>query len=247
MNQEQQALKEIWLVIQQIKIDRLLTREDEHTVYEVVTKLENPEYPPVRNQLKIIKKLEHLQALKVIREYYVTSRGTSMADSVNFSHYQDVDPKGILINVLQPKFDELYAEYSSYSSEPITPKIEISEYRILVKDRGIWVNEFLLSKPHAAGKNMLFFEHLIEHVDKSIKLETLPSFVQVEIGTRSFSKILHDLGFKGEILKAFFPARGKNQLIFRKEVSLKQLEKDGVNAELLLQELRVAHIKSNPK
>lgn len=247
MNQEQQALKEIWLVIQQIKTDRLLTRDDEYMVYEIVSSSENPEYPPVRNQLKIIKKLEHLQALKVIREYFVTSRGTSIADSVNFAQYQDVYPKGILIDVLQPKFDDLYTEYSVHSSEPIAPKIELKEYRIELKDRGIWINEHLLSKPHAVGKNMRFFEYLIEHPDKPVKQETLPSFVQEEIGAKSFSKILHDLGFKGEILKAFFPARGKNQLLFRKEVSLKQLQKDGVNTELLLQELRLAHIKSNPK
>ncbi len=247
MNPEQKIKHEIWLVLQQLKEDYLLTPENNYAVYEIAQAREHPNFPTLHNQLKILKKLEHDGALKIVRSYYVTRRGTSLADAVDFGMYHDADPKGILLGVLFPRFDELYAEYSQYSAEPITPEIETKKYVIELKDRGVWVNEFLLSRPHATGKNMGFFEYVFEHPDKLISRDSLPKFVQQDVAARSFSKVLNDLGFKGEILKVFFPERGKSQLRFRKEVTLSQLAKSGINTDLLLQELRLAHLKSSPK
>lgn len=247
MNQEQKIAKEIWFVLQQLKEDYLLTPDNKYVNYEVEHSHQNSGYPSVHNQLKIIKKLEHLQAIKVIREYFFTRRGTTIGDSFDIGKYQDVDPKGMLIDILRPKFDELYGEYSHLSAEPITLTTEMRKYVIEVKDRNIWVNEFLLCKPHAVGKNMSLFEYAFEHPNKSILRDELPKLLKVEIAGKSISKVLNELGFKSEILKAFFPERGKDQLLFRKEVTLSQLAKDNINTDLLMQELRIAHLKNYPK
>ncbi|MFZ2556172.1 MAG: hypothetical protein WAZ27_04550 [Minisyncoccia bacterium] len=118
---------------------------------------------------------------------------------------------------------------------------------IRVKDREIWISDFLLSKPYGAGTNMSFFEYIIQHSDQELQRESMPTHIKNEVGGKSFSKILNALGFKGEILKAFVPKRGKSSLLFRKETSKDQLEKEGVKIHLLLQELVLAHTRNSPK
>lgn len=118
---------------------------------------------------------------------------------------------------------------------------------VLIRDRQIRVNDFLLSKPHAVGGNKGFFEYVHENAGVALNRDQMPDYVRVDVGGKSFSKVLNELGFKGEILKAFCPERGKSQLLFRKEVGTQQLETEGINLELLLQELRLAHTRNSPK
>ena len=118
---------------------------------------------------------------------------------------------------------------------------------VLIKDRQIWVNDFLLSKPHAVGGNKGFFEYVHENAGAALNRDQMPNYVKADVGGKSFSKVLNALGFKGEILKAFCPERGKSKLLFRKEVGTKQLETEGINLELFLQELHLAHTKNSPK
>lgn len=88
---------------------------------------------------------------------------------------------------------------------------------------------------------------VFENAEKPLKREEMPTYAQTAVGGRGFSKVLNELGFKSEILKAFFPERAKSTLRFRKNVATSQLESDGINVELLLQELRTAHIRNSPK
>jgi hypothetical protein len=74
----------------------------------------------------------------------------------------------------------------------------------------------------------------------------MPEYAKAEVGSKNFSKVLNELGFKGEILKAFFPERGKSTVLFRKTVSVAQLEREGIKLPLLLQELRTANIRNSP-
>lgn len=120
-------------------------------------------------------------------------------------------------------------------------------FSIRVKDREIWVNDFLLSKPYGTGANMAFFEYVYQNPDKELRRDDMPGHVKEDVGGKNFSKILNALGFKGEILKAFVPKRGKSSLWFRREASKEQLEKDGIKIPLLLQELSLAHTRNSPK
>ncbi len=93
-------------------------------------------------------------------------------------------------------------------------------FSVSTRDREIRINNYVISKPHAVGKNMSFFEHLMGNPSKGIKRDDLSPFLQGEIRGKKFSKILNDLGFKSEILKAFFPKRGKGFLIFTPQVGM---------------------------
>ncbi len=134
---------------------------------------------------------------------------------------------------------------------PVMPAAKLQELpsvmSVLIKDRQIWINDFLLSKPHAVGGNKGFFEYVYENAGQLLERDQMPDYVTQDVKGKSFSKVLNELGFKGEILKAFCPERGKSQLTFRKEVNAKQLEKDGINAGVLLQELQLAHTRNSPK
>ncbi len=126
-------------------------------------------------------------------------------------------------------------------------------FEIQVRDRYIWVNNYLLSKPHAVGTNLEFFEYIrSKPANTKIERKNLPDFgrlaLKEQVKGKSFIKILNKLGFKGEILKAFFPKRGKNVMVYRgNKITKKDLEKAGVKILLFLKELEVAHIKNSPE
>ena len=123
-----------------------------------------------------------------------------------------------------------------------------SNFKVSVKDREIWINDILLSKPYSVKGNKYFFDHVYDHPDQKLTREKMPDLVKAAIGGKNFFKILNELGFKGEILKVFFPERGKSTLLFRKSMATKHLAKDGINIELLVQELRtLATVRSSPK
>lgn len=121
-------------------------------------------------------------------------------------------------------------------------------YEISAKDRKIWVNEtYMISKPHAIGSNLEFFLYLLENPDMEIKRNELPQRIRDEIGKKRFIAILNALGFKGEILKLFFPKRGKTSLLFNQKVSKSELDNRGIKENILLNELVLAHSKNSPE
>lgn len=149
------------------------------------------------------------------------------------------DEKPTKSNVGGTKFTDMAKRIEK--SEIPTPSPIPDQYRISIKDREIWVNDYLLSKPHGAGKNFSFFEYIHQYPNQAIHRNELPDSLQKEISGRRFSKILNELGFKGEILRAFFPERGKSVIHYRPEVTKEQLEKDGIKLRLFIKQLEVAH------
>lgn len=179
---------------------------------------------------------------------------------VELGEYQELSC--LRIN-FSPDFGSLYESYRArlsveYSTErnveiysKNTARDEIpSMFKVTIKDREIWVNEFMLSRPFAAGKNKGFFDYIFGLPEQLIRREEMPEYVKKEVGNKRFTKILNYLGFTGEILKAFFRERGQNKLIFKKEIKTDQLETDGIKVALLLQQLKTAHlrkVRSSPK
>ena len=127
------------------------------------------------------------------------------------------------------------------------PERSHEEYAISVKDREIWINNYFISKPHAVGSNLEFFLYLLDNPNKEIKKSELPTNLKNQISKKNFSKILNALGFKGEILKTFFPKRSKSILSFKQRVNHNYLVERGIKEDILLKELRLAHTKNNPK
>ncbi len=136
----------------------------------------------------------------------------------------------------------------------IQTKQEPAKFIVSVKDREIWVNEYLIGKPHAVGSNFEFFDHIRSQAPHTkINRDELPSkygslSIKEQVENKSFIKILNGLGFKGEILKAFFYKRGKDTLIYRgDEITKENLIEAGVKITLFLKELELAHTKNSPE
>ena len=150
--------------------------------------------------------------------------------------------------VSKPARDQALKAKKEEKPSPPTEQQELpASLSVDIRDRQIWVNDFMLSKPHAVGGNKGFFEYVYENASQPLERDKMPDYVTQDVKGKSFSKVLNELGFKGEILKVFFPERGKSQLTFRKEVTREQLENDGIKTGVLLQELQLAHTRNSPK
>jgi len=123
-------------------------------------------------------------------------------------------------------------------------------FEISIKDREIWINNFLLSRPHAVGTNYETFDEIRrKSTNKPIKKADFPNWLKEEIGDGSLADIIYQLGFTGEILKAFFPKRSKKGIIqyAGDKINKKDLQNRGINVALLMKQLELAHIKNNPE
>lgn len=152
-----------------------------------------------------------------------------------------------LTHLMQNDSDKAELQKLNKSSEKSVAYLIQNKYKISVKDREIWVNNYLLSKPYAVGSNLEFFGYVrSQPKERKITKQSIPpDTMKVR---KSFTKILNELGFKGEILKAFFPQRGKSTVVYRgDEITKKDLEKSGVNIRLFIKELELAHLKNSPK
>ena len=124
--------------------------------------------------------------------------------------------------------------------------LNVDSYKISIKDREVRINDFLLSKPYATGENLALLEYVVsKSAGLMITKENIPEYAKPH---KTFIKVLSELGFKGEILKAFFPKRSKSTLVFKgKYVTDKDLRDVGVNIEKFIKELKSANHKNNPK
>ncbi|MFH0912237.1 MAG: hypothetical protein V1807_01095, partial [Patescibacteria group bacterium] len=124
-----------------------------------------------------------------------------------------------------------------------------NKFIISVKDREIWINDYLISKPHATGTNFAFFEYIqTQSADTKIERRKLPDTLKQEVGKKRFVSMLNSLGFTGEITKAFFYKISEHTLFYRgNKIEKESLEKEGIKIPLFLKELEVVHMrKSRP-
>jgi hypothetical protein len=195
----------------------------------------------------------HIRAFELEEDIYAHRWENKVR--VNVDRYDFDKFYGKLVDVYERRIVEPQKKKEKPAPKPREttpiPSSEVSSelpstLEVAVKDRQIWVNDFLLSKPHAVGGNKGFFDYLFENAGVSLVRNGMPEYAKAEVGSKNFSKVLNELGFKGEILKAFFPERGKSTVLFRKTVSVAQLEREGIKLPLLLQELRTANIRNSP-
>lgn len=146
-------------------------------------------------------------------------------------------------NVFIDKYKEAFEAFSHIAiGQPkptnIKSSIDINDltsYEInFSKIRQITINnEYLLSRPNFNSENAEFFDYIFNHPKVEIDKPQLQAALKIKF-KKSISGILSDLGFKGEIRKAFFPSVSKSSLIFHKS-----LDKDmnGVSATLFKEQL----------
>lgn len=195
--------------------------------------------------------LEKIQAIE-----YLTTPLTEGDDNI-FVKYSFIEgqrnmigyKKKQKIRVLDVKrVSEIYECLKTVPVDQDQKRQTADKYEISIKDRELWINNtYLLSKPFAVGSNFEFFLYLFENTDKEINEADLPIGIRKEINGKRFHKILNALGFKGEILKAFFPKRGNDKLIFKKRVTGEEILERGIDKDIFLKELDLAHAKNSPK
>jgi len=149
--------------------------------------------------------------------------------------------------------NHIVTEASKIESETQTDKTvgeepQIPEkFIVSVNDREIWVNEWLLSRPHAIGKNMEIFEEMRLKPKELVKKSNLSESLRSELGIKNLTKVLYELGFRGEILKTFFSKRGKTGYLYVGDnITTKELEDRGIKIKKLLKELKIADLKNSP-
>lgn len=232
----------VWWVLKEIRAENLAASKDVDIDFGLNNEKET-DIPKIDNQHRAIKFLTKQEAIAVKRKKYLYGVSAMEAEIRNWK------PRGYFLDIL-PKFDKLYLKYEKkYSAQTLPDKL-----RITIKDREIWVNEFMIGKPHAVGSNFEFFEYVRSQAPHTkiergnLSSEFGDASTKERVRSKSFIKILNELGFKGEILKAFFYKRSKDSLFYRGDVVKREdLEKEGIKITLFLKELEIAHMKNSPK
>jgi len=251
LTQEEKFNQMVWWLLKELKIEILSSTSK--TIYlDIKTENKDNNVPSSDNQRRAIRALVNNGAIRMRREKYPLDMMKIGAELYNWK------PIGHSLEIL-PGFDKLYLKYEKkYSATEIgeinTKQILLNKLIITVRDREIWVNNYLIGKPHAIGSNFEFFEHVrLRPPHTKIDRSTLSNFggsssLKEQIEGKSFIKILNGLGFKGEILRAFFYKRSKNTLIYRGDkITNKDLKKAGIKITLLLKELELANTKNSPE
>lgn len=97
------------------------------------------------------------------------------------------------------------------------------QYRVeFTKNNEIFINEFLLQKPHFGNENAKVFRHLFENPNRTITRKDLEK--QVGSVGKDFRKIVENLGFTGNYQKVFFQISKNNTILFRNPITSNDLQ-----------------------
>lgn len=159
--------------------------------------------------------------------------------------------KGIDHTVLHTCYQETRETYKKFADR-YQDKVGSEKFKLSIKDREIWINEYIIGRPYATGSNLEFLQYVRSKTPGTvIDRADLPVggrlSLGVQVGKKPFSKILSELGFKGELLKMFFSKHTKSTVAYRgDELTVEDLKKAGVSRLQLQQQLEAAHTKNHP-
>ena len=162
-----------------------------------------------------------------------------------------VDPSSVLpvrfrdftVELLD-NFDTWYAKYRAEKevpSESLAPTREREApaesevvYRITyTKAREILLSDvfqnevFQLAKPDFDSENELVFNYLYEHPNQRITRQEIEDAMKVKL-TKSFNKIVDNLGFKGDLRRLFFNVSKKTSIQFTNPITEHHLNELGI-------------------
>jgi hypothetical protein len=197
---------------------------------------------PKDDLLKVFRKLEEDKIINMLFTEHFRYLWRKAEDKVEFEINKDEFEKYYSKNKGQPPITNQDDTTSSLKESYPT------ELKLKVVDREVWVNNYLIAKPHAVGNNYDFLEYVRKQpFDQPITKDSLTIDIQEAMGDKTFFKILNALGFKGEIKRAFFYKVDARTLCYRGDnLTLLQLKDAGVNIKLLIKQLEVADAKYNP-
>jgi len=224
------ATEKIWNVLQEIEEKRQLTPEDEEIeLCSVPSDFKGTanEFDFLFQDRKVIMhKLSSLGAILGLEEL-------STWDNVIYWRFKTGGKYKEVFAKYEIKYQEVAKEYKQRKQlEETKMKDPVYEIKYSEKSREILINNFLLARPDSFSENEGVFAYLYKNPNIAIPLED----IKKEIGeslTKSIHKILENLGFTGELRKAFFKV-AKNKILFRNPLTKKDLEELGIKHLKLL-------------
>lgn len=126
-------------------------------------------------------------------------------------------------NEIEIKYKGMANEYQNNQEEQKEESPEKIIYEIKFSEiaKEIRINSFLLSKPDFGSVNFDVFGYLYNHPNQKITLEEIKDKTKIRTAKR-LHDIVRDLGFRGNLLKAFFSI-SKTSIMFRNPIKRKDL------------------------
>lgn len=215
--------------------------------------------------LRILLALELEELFKIEKEGFLNTRQIWFDRTQNYPlssadamicrlkqkiYRRDMDGICIRITNFQPLLTEAKKYYKNDIQAPEDSKTASIDqvngnihFEVKMINNEIWINgQYLIKKPNFDSENGLVFDYLYRNPDKDVTKKELEENLKITINKR-LSKIITDLGFTGEIRKAFF-TKSSDKSIIRFRKSLKPNEIAGkINRKLLVKELEAKHLK----
>jgi len=217
------ALEKIWDILQEIEEKRQLLGSDDDPIRlpcYLSGSIDNEQYEIKRS---ILGKLSCLDAIIQLH------KGTTNRKEGNYLYWSFY---------IGDKYFEIFSEYEEeykkiakayqQSKQMEEVKIKNPVYKITYSDktRKILVNNFLLAKPDFFRENEVVFTYVYNNPNRRISLEEIKEKTRYKI-TKSLPKILENLGFTGQLRKAFFDVSSKG-IRLRNPVTKKDLKELGI-------------------
>jgi hypothetical protein len=161
---------------------------------------------------------------------YVLPLSRANTDGGYYIHL-DVDTffdfKKHMDSVYKNRFAQIEQKKSPTLDQPPIP-VGIATYRItFTMANEIVLNDVLiLARPNLNNENAALFEYLMGNPNKNLQKRDIETALNLKIG-KSFHKIIENLGFKGDLRKAFFKT-AETSILFRNPVTDEQLRQLGI-------------------
>jgi len=159
---------------------------------------------------KALRKLEEDKVIKLL-----------FTDHFSRSWRKAEDKVGLEID--RNKFEDFYTQHKRSLSPEVIPDSTIL-YRVSYSDksREIFVNDFLLAKPDFGLENEMVFGYIFQHPNERLSKTQIEQDLNISV-SKSFHKIVENLGFKGDLRKAFFDI-SKTYIRFKNPLTKKDLD-----------------------
>lgn len=223
---ERTAYLKIWYILEEIQHQRLLKTSEKRIKLseERLFQLSNGCFDTIdailRGNLSESKRAIEIKAMPdKNRDYYIIN-----IIAKNFNPY---------FKKIEKIYEKSAREFEQ-NKQIETKEIELSSPEAIVywidyseKSREIRINNLLLSKPDFDSKNEIVFTYLYNNPNKRIDKKEIEKETKEPINKR-LHNIINELGFSGELKKAFFSI-SKTSIEFRNPIKRKDLQDLGIN------------------
>lgn len=246
MNIEEKFKNDLTWLLYELKQEEMANAFSEYKIKFRLIHPSDDSEPTLRSQRRLLKMLSDRKAV-TLKPFFHNSSSMSMLNNV--FEMQGAEPIGYFIEILQPTFDDIFAETTlqepikveakvvSTEALPVPEPESLGKYFVsITPTRKVMLNNtFVLSSPNFDTENHQFIEYILEHEGEKLTKNAIEKDANIEL-KKSFHATLSDLGFKGEIRKLFFEAN-KNTVKFRNNVPESDLSTLEIDVEKLNTEL----------